>query len=52
MKSKYDGLTRDRILGYLIKAMNMYCLQKPHKKLRYRESDHFPEVAADLPSFL
>lgn len=52
MKTKYDSLTRDRVLGYLIKAMNMYCLQKPHKKLRFRESDHFPEIATDLPDFL
>ena len=49
MKTKYDSLTRDRILGYLIKAMNYYCLQQPHKKLRYRETDNFPEIAADLP---
>lgn len=51
MDKKYDGLTRDRQLGYLIKAMNMYCLEKPHKKLRFRETDNFPEVAADLPGF-
>jgi hypothetical protein len=52
MKSKYDGLTRDRILGYLIKAMNYYCLQKPQKKLRFRETDNFPEIAGDLPPML
>ena len=52
MKSKYDKLTRDRILGYLIKAMNYYCMQEPHKKLRFRESDHFPTIAADLPPML
>jgi hypothetical protein len=51
MDKKYDGLTRDRQLGYLIKAMNMYCLEKPHKKLRFRETDNFPEIAADLPGF-
>ncbi len=49
MRRKHDSLTRDRILGYLIKAMNMYCLQKPHKKLRFRETDNFPEIAAELP---
>jgi len=37
MEEKYDGLTRDR--------------QDPHKKLRFRETDHFPEIAADLPDF-
>ena len=52
MDDKYDSLTRDRILGYLIKAMNMYCLEEPHKKLRFRETDNFPEIKANLPPFL
>jgi hypothetical protein len=32
--------------------MNFCCLQQPHKKLRFRETDNFPEIATDLPDFL
>ena len=52
MDDKYDSLTRDRVLGYLIKAMNMYCLEEPHKKLRFRETAKFPKIKANLPPFL
>jgi hypothetical protein len=48
MRSHYDGYNRKRKLGFLIKAMNYYCLEKPQKRLRYRVSDNFPEIAASM----
>jgi hypothetical protein len=43
---------RARTLGYLIKALNAYCLKRPLKRLRYRKSDNFPSIKADMASEL
>lgn len=51
MNNKCD-YNRERTLGYLIKALNAYCLKRPLKRLRYRKSDNFPDVKADIASEL
>lgn len=44
----WKSYTRDRMLGFIIKAVNHYCTKEPLKRLRYRQSDNFPETEAPV----
>lgn len=46
-KMRDADMARERSLAFLIKAMNWYCKEVPRKRLRYRDSDRFPEPAVD-----
>ena len=39
---------RVRKLSYMIQAMNWYCKEEQHNRLRYRESDNFNKPEVDL----
>jgi hypothetical protein len=47
-KGRLGSCTRDRKLGFLIKAANAYCERRALKRLRYRRADYFPETTAPL----
>lgn len=38
---------REKLLAYLIKAMNWYCMEEPHKRLRWGGDEEFPKPAID-----
>ena len=51
-RSSFENYSRSRKLGFLIKAANAYCQREPTKRLRYRQADYFPQIAAPLRSEL
>lgn len=52
MAESGSNLNRESKLAYLVQAMNWFCKEEPHKRLRYRASDSFPEPEVDMiPEF-